>query len=93
MMEIETASERSVFFAFDEAPAAIAAEVPQTDVAVAIVITSGLLSILSTFVPKNHMKMITTGVTIHAMPSPYKPKLIMFEKSTENPITTSPALM
>ena len=36
------------------APTAIAAEVPQTDVAVATVMTKGLLSIFSTLVPNDN---------------------------------------
>ena len=70
MMEMETAIERSSFFAPEAAPVAMAAEVPQTLVAEARVITSGLLVIFRTFVPNHHMKMITTGVTIQAMPRP-----------------------
>lgn len=68
--DVPTANARSVFFAFAAAAAAIAAEVPQTDVAAAIVMTSGLFRILSTFVPYHHMKTMTTGVTPQAMPSP-----------------------
>ena len=93
IIEIETASERSVFFAFEAAPVAIAADVPHTDVAVATVITNGLLSIFKTLVPKNHIKIITIGVTIQAIPSPYNPKLTILLKSTENPITTNPAFI
>ena len=52
------------------APTAIAAEVPQTEVAVATVMTNGVLSIFNTLVPNHHIKRITTGVTIHAIPSP-----------------------
>ena len=70
MIEMEMASERSSFLALAAAPVAIAAEVPQTEVAEARVITRGLLSILSTLVPNHHMKMITMGVTIQAMPRP-----------------------
>ena len=70
MMEMEMARERSSFFALAAAPVAMAAEVPQTDVADARVITRGLLSILSTLVPNHHMKMMTMGVTIQAMPRP-----------------------
>ena len=70
MMDMDTAMERSFFLAFAAAPVAIAALVPQTDVAAASVITRGLLSILSTLVPNHHMKRITIGVTIQAMPRP-----------------------
>ena len=70
MMEMEMAIPRSFFLQLEAAPVAMAAEVPQTLVAEAIVITSGLLSILSTLVPNHHMNMITIGVTIHAMPRP-----------------------
>ena len=70
MMEMEMAIDRSSFFAPEAAPVAIAAEVPQTEVADAKVITSGLLSIFRIFVPSHHMKIITIGVTIHAIPSP-----------------------
>ncbi len=93
MMEIEMASERSSFLARAAAPVAMAALVPQTDVADAMVITSGLLSILSTRVPNHHMKMITSGVTIHAIPRPYRPNLAMLLNSTEKPIITRPVLM
>ena len=54
----------------DAAAAAIAAETPHTDVAVATVMTSGLLFIRSSRVPRCHMKTMTTGVTPHAMASP-----------------------
>ena len=70
MIEMEIAIERSSFLAPEAAPVAIAADVPQTEVAEAKVITRGLLSIFRTFVPSHHMKMITIGVTIHAMPRP-----------------------
>ena len=70
IMEMEIAIERSSFFALAAAPVAMAAEVPQTLVAAARVITSGLLSILKTLVPSHHIKMMTMGVTIHAMPRP-----------------------
>ena len=70
IMEIDTAIDKSLFFALAAAPVAIAALVPHTLVALASVITSGLLSILNTFVPSHHMKIITNGVTIHAIPSP-----------------------
>ena len=68
--EVPTANARSVFLAFAAAAAAMAADVPQTEVAAAIVITSGLFWILSTFTPSHHMKMMTIGVTPHAMPRP-----------------------
>ena len=70
MIEIEMATERSSFFAPDAAPVAIAADVPQTDVAAATVIRSGLFLILRILFPNHHMKMMTTGVTPQAMPRP-----------------------
>ena len=70
MIEIEIAIDRSSFFALAAAPVAIAALVPQTEVAEARVITRGLLSIFRILVPSHHMKIITTGVTIHAIPRP-----------------------
>ena len=70
MMEMEMARPRSSFLHLEAAPVAIAADVPHTLVAEARVMTSGLLSILSTFVPNHHMKIMTMGVTIHAMPRP-----------------------
>ena len=70
MMDIETAMERSSFLALEAAAVAMAADVPQTEVAEASVITSGLLSILRILVPSHHMNMITIGVTIQAMPRP-----------------------
>ena len=70
MIEMEMASERSSFLALAAAPVAIAAEVPQTEVAEARVITSGLLPIFKTLVPNHHMKRMTIGVTIQAMPRP-----------------------
>ena len=70
MIEMEMAIPRSCFLQFAAAPVAMAAEVPHTLVAEAIVMTRGLLSILRTLVPNHHMKMMTIGVTIHAMPSP-----------------------
>ena len=92
-MEMDTASERSFFFALLAAPTAIAAEVPQTDVAVATVMTKGLLSIFSTLVPNHHINRMTMGVTIQAMPRPYNPKFTILENSTENPMITRPALI
>ncbi len=73
MSEVPTAKARSVLRARAAAAAAIAAEVPHTDVAAAIVITSGLLRIFRNLVPYHHMKIITTGVTPQAMPRPYRP--------------------
>ena len=70
MIEMEMAIERSSFFAPEAAPVAMAADVPQTEVAEAKVITRGLLSIFRTFVPSHHMNMMTIGVTIHAIPRP-----------------------
>ena len=70
MMDMDTVMERSFFLAFDAAAVAIAALVPQTLVAVAMVMTSGLLPILSTLVPNHHMNRITIGVTIQAIPRP-----------------------
>ena len=70
MIDMEIAIPRSFFLAPAAAPVAIAALVPHTDVADAIVMTRGLLSILRTFVPNHHMKIITIGVTPHAIPSP-----------------------
>ena len=70
IIEIETTIVRSVFLQLEAAPVAIAALVPQTLVAEAIVMTSGLLSILRTFVPNHQMKRMTIGVTIHAIPRP-----------------------
>ena len=93
MMDTEMAIPRSFFFAPAAAPVAIAALVPQTDVAEATVITRGLLSILSTRVPNHHMKIITMGVTIHAIPRPYRPNFAILLNSTLNPITTRPVLM
>ena len=62
--------EWSFFFALLAAPTAIAADVPHTEVAVARVMTNGLLSIFKTLVPNHHMKRMTIGVTIHAIPIP-----------------------
>ena len=70
MMEMEIATDRSSFFAPEAAPVAIAAEVPQTEVAADKVISKGLLVILSTLLPNHHMKMITIGVTPQAIPRP-----------------------
>ena len=70
MMDMDTAIVRSVFLQLEAAPVAIAAEVPQTLVAEARVMTRGLLSIFMTRVPSHHMKRMTIGVTIHAMPRP-----------------------
>ena len=70
IIEIEIAIPRSLFFAPAAAPVAMAALVPQTDVAEAMVMTRGLLSILRTLVPNHHMKMMTIGVTPHAIPRP-----------------------
>ena len=70
MMEMEMVIVRSSFLHLLAAPVAMAAEVPQTLVAEAIVITSGLLSILRTLVPNHHMNMMTIGVTTHAIPRP-----------------------
>ena len=70
MMEMLMAKERSSFLALAAAPVAIAALVPQTEVAAATVMTKGLLPIFSTLVPNHHMKMMTMGVTIQAMPKP-----------------------
>ena len=70
IMEIEMAMERSSFLAPEAAPVAMAADVPQTEVAEAMVMTSGLLPIFSTLVPNHHMKRMTIGVTIQAMPRP-----------------------
>ena len=70
MIEMEIATDRSSFLAPDAAPVAMAALVPQTLVAAARVITSGLLSIFNTLVPSHHMKRMTIGVTIQAMPRP-----------------------
>ena len=70
MIDIDTVSERSFFFALLAAPTAIAADVPHTEVAVARVMTNGLLSIFKTLVPNHHMKRMTIGVTIHAIPIP-----------------------
>ena len=70
MIEMEMVIVRSSFLQLEAAPVAMAAEVPQTLVAEAIVMTSGLLSILSTRVPNHHMNRITTGVTIQAIPRP-----------------------
>ena len=93
IMEIDTERERSVFFARAAAPVAMAALVPQTEVAVARVMTNGLLSIFNTRVPKNHINRMTSGVTIQAMPRPYKPKFTMLENRTEKPMMTSPTLI
>ena len=68
--DVPTANARSVFFAFAAAAAAIAAEVPQTYVAAAIVMTSGLFLIFINFVPYHHMNTMTIGVTPQAMPRP-----------------------
>ena len=70
MIEMEMAMERSSFLHLAAAPVAMAAEVPQTEVAAASVMTKGLLSSFRTLVPNHHMKMMTIGVTIHAMPRP-----------------------
>ena len=70
MIEMEMAMDRSSFLHLAAAPVAMAADVPQTDVAAASVMTSGLFWIFSTFVPNHHIKMMTMGVTIQAMPSP-----------------------
>ena len=70
MSELPTAKARSVFFARAAAAAAMAADVPQTEVAAATVITRGWLDIFSTRTPYHHMKTITTGVTPQAIPSP-----------------------
>ena len=93
MMEIEMVIVRSSFLQPDAAPEAMAAEVPQTLVADAIVMMSGLLSILSTLVPNHHINRITIGVTTQAIPRPYRPNLAMLENSTEKPIITRPVLM
>ena len=70
MIEMEMAMERSSFLHLAAAPVAMAAEVPQTEVAAARVMTSGLFLSFRTLVPNHHMKMMTMGVTIHAMPRP-----------------------
>ena len=70
MSEVPTANARSVFFALAAAAAAMAAEVPQTEVAAATVMTSGLFLIFSTLTPNHHMKTMTIGVTPQAMPRP-----------------------
>ena len=70
IIEIDTATVRSVFLHFAAAPVAMAAEVPHTLVADARVITRGLFLILSTLVPNHHMKIMHSGHTIHEMPRP-----------------------
>ena len=70
MMEIDMVIVRSSFLHPEAAPEAMAADVPHTLVAEAMVITSGLLSILSTLVPNHHMNRITIGVTTQAIPRP-----------------------
>ena len=70
IMEMLMANDRSSFLALEAAPVAMAALVPHTEVAEAKVMTKGLLSIFSTLVPNHHIKMMTMGVTIHAMPRP-----------------------
>ena len=70
MMEMLTTIERSSFLQRDAAPVAMAAEVPHTEVAAAMVMTIGLLLIFSTLVPNHHINIITIGVTIQAIPRP-----------------------
>ena len=70
MIEMDIATERSSFLHPEAAPVAIAAYVPQTDVAAERVMRSGLLVIFSTLLPNHHIKIITSGVTPHAIPRP-----------------------
>ena len=70
IMEIDTATVRSVFLQLAAAPVAMAADVPHTLVAEARVMTSGLFLILSTLVPNHHMKIMQMGQTIQEIPSP-----------------------
>jgi hypothetical protein len=91
--DIPTANVKSVFLALQAAAVAIAAEVPHTDVAAAIVITIRLFFIFKILVPKIHMKIITIGVTNQAIPKPYKPNFLMFANITVAPINTNPVLM
>ena len=64
------ANVKSFFLAPEAAAAAIAADTPHTEVAVAITITIGLETIFRNFVPKIHMKIITIGVTNQAIARP-----------------------
>ena len=59
---------KSFFLAPEAAAAAIAADTPHTEVAVAITITIGLDTIFKNLVPKIHMKII--GVTNQAIARP-----------------------
>ena len=83
----------SSFLAREAAATAMAADTPQTDVAAAMMITSGLLTIFSTRVPKSHMKMITVGVTIQATIRPGMPMLRILPNRISAPSSTSPVLM
>ncbi len=88
-----TARVSSSFLARDAAATAMAAETPQTEVAAAMMITSGLLTIFRTRVPKSHMKMITVGVTIQATISPGTPMLRILPNRISAPSSTRPVLM
>ena len=70
IMEMEIATDRSSFFAPEAAPVAMAAEVPQTDVAAERVISRGLFVIFNTLFPNHHIKRMTIGVTPQAIPRP-----------------------
>ena len=93
MRVIPTPRVSSSFLARVAAATAMAADTPQTDVAAAMIITSGLLTIFRTLVPKSHMKMITVGVTNQATISPGMPMLRILPNRISAPSSTRPVLM
>ena len=80
----------SSFLALTAAPVAMAAETPQTEVQVATVATRALLSILSTRVPYRYIKIITSGGTVQATPSPCVPRVSTRLKRISAPRSTKP---
>jgi hypothetical protein len=71
----------------------MAADTPHTDVAAAMIITSGLLLILRPLVPNQYMKMMTVGVTSQATNNPGPPSCRILLKRISAPRSTRPVLI
>jgi len=84
---------RSSFLARQAAAVAIAADTPQTEVALAMMIASFLFFIFNQRVAKMNMKMTTTGVTIQATINPGGPRERIFPNRISAPRSTRPVLM